>query len=185
MRIALAQVNATVGDLAGNSDLIVTWTRRAADQGAQLVVFPEMMLTGYPVEDLALRTSFVEASINTLHAMAERLAAEGLGGIAVVTGFLDRKTGHAAPGRAARRGPARRRRGALRRQDPGDLGQAPPAELRRLRRVPVLRARRRASGGAHAAADGGLVDFAIAICEDLWQDGGPVAACSAARAGLL
>ena len=53
MRIALAQVNATVGDLAGNSELIVDWTRRAADQGARLVVFPEMMLTGYPVEDLA------------------------------------------------------------------------------------------------------------------------------------
>src|SRR5260370_10762729 len=78
MRIALAQVNATVGDLAGNADLIVGWTRRAADQGASLVVFPEMMLTGYPVEDLALRSSFVEASVATLHATAGRLAAQGL-----------------------------------------------------------------------------------------------------------
>ncbi len=93
MRIALAQVDATVGDLAGNADLIVEWTRRAAGQGARLVVFPEMMLTGYPVEDLALRTSFVDASIAALHATARRLAAEGLGGIAVVTGYLDRKTG--------------------------------------------------------------------------------------------
>src|SRR5258707_11460366 len=93
MRIALAQVNATVGDLAGNSDLITEWTRRAADQGARLVVFPEMMLTGYPVEDLALRTSFADASIAALQTTAERLAAEGLGGIAVVTGYLDRKTG--------------------------------------------------------------------------------------------
>jgi len=55
LRIALAQVNATVGDLDGNAELIVAWTRRAAERGAQVVAFPEMMLTGYPVEDLALR----------------------------------------------------------------------------------------------------------------------------------
>ena len=49
LRIALAQVNATVGDLGGNAELIVEWTRRAAGRGARVVVFPEMMLTGYPV----------------------------------------------------------------------------------------------------------------------------------------
>ena len=91
LRIALAQVNATVGDLDGNAGLIVEWTRRAAERGARVVVFPEMMLTGYPVEDLALRASFVEASIAGLHAVAARLAAEGLGGIAVVNGYLDRR----------------------------------------------------------------------------------------------
>ena len=96
LRIALAQVNATVGDLDGNAELIVAWTRRAAERGARVVVFPEMMLTGYPVEDLALRASFVEASIATLHAVAARLGAEGLGGIAVVTGYLDRRTDLAA-----------------------------------------------------------------------------------------
>ena len=67
------------------------WTRRAAARGARVVVFPEMMLTGYPVEDLALRASFVEASIAALRAVAARLEAEGLGGIAVVTGYLDRR----------------------------------------------------------------------------------------------
>ena len=91
LRIAMAQVNATVGDLDGNAELIVGWTRRAAERGARVVVFPEMMLTGYPVEDLALRASFVEASIAALHAVAARLAAEGLGGTAVVTGYLDRR----------------------------------------------------------------------------------------------
>ena len=91
LRIALAQVNATVGDLAGNAELIVEWTRRAAARGARVVVFPEMLLTGYPVEDLALRASFVEASIAALHDVAERLDAEGLGGVAVVTGYLDRR----------------------------------------------------------------------------------------------
>ena len=87
----MAQVNATVGDLDGNAELIVEWTRRAAARGARVVVFPEMMLTGYPVEDLALRASFVEASIAALHKVAARLADEGLGGIAVVTGYLDRR----------------------------------------------------------------------------------------------
>ena len=93
LRIALAQVNSTVGDLAGNAETIVAWARRAAGRGAHLVVFPEMMLTGYPVEDLALRASFVDASIAALHGTAARLAAEGLGGLAVVTGYLGRETG--------------------------------------------------------------------------------------------
>ena len=91
MRIALAQLNATVGDLTGNAELVVEWTRRAAARGARVVVFPEMFLTGYPVEDLALRASFVEASIAATHEVAQRLDAEGLGGVAVVTGYLDRR----------------------------------------------------------------------------------------------
>src|ERR1700683_1906557 len=108
----MAQVNATVGDLDGNAELIVEWTRRAATSGARVVVFPEMMLTGYPVEDLALRASFVEASIRTLHEVAARLGAEGLGEVAVVAGYLDRRAdlaprtrrpGGAPPGRAGRR----------------------------------------------------------------------------------
>jgi NAD+ synthase (glutamine-hydrolysing) len=185
MRIALAQVNATVGDLAGNSELIVEWTRRAADAGARLVVFPEMMLTGYPVEDLALRTSFVDASIATLGSTAERLAAEGLGEIAVVTGYLDRKTGLrprvGLPAGAPLDAAALLHDGAVAVQSakhhlpnygvfdeyryfvPGDV-------------LPVVRMR--ASGDER-------VDVAIAICEDLWQDGGPVTVTCAAGAGLL
>ena len=93
LRIGLAQVNATVGELAGNRDKVVEWTMRAAEQGARIVVFPEMMLTGYPVEDLALRASFVDASISMLNDLAGRLADEGLGGIAVVTGYLGRQAG--------------------------------------------------------------------------------------------
>ena len=78
LRIGLAQLNATVGDLAGNSDKVLEWTMRAAEQGARIVVFPEMMLTGYPVEDLALRDSFVDASMETLEATAEQLAGTAL-----------------------------------------------------------------------------------------------------------
>jgi NAD+ synthase (glutamine-hydrolysing) len=184
MRIALAQVNATVGDLAGNAETIVAWTRRAAEQGARLVLFPEMMLTGYPVEDLALRASFVDASIATLRSVAERLAAEGLGDIAVLTGYLDRKTGMqprvGLPAGAPLDAAAVLYGGSVivtsakhhlpnygvfdeyRYFVPGDI-------------LPVVRMQ----------ADGGQVDVAIAICEDLWQDGGPVAVCRAAGAGLL
>jgi NAD+ synthase (glutamine-hydrolysing) len=184
MRIALAQVDAAVGDLDGNSALVVDWTRRAAERGARLVVFPEMMLTGYPVEDLALRASFVDASIAALRATAERLAAEGLGGVAVITGYLDRRTGVrprvGLPAGAPLDAAALLYNGSVavtsakhhlpnygvfdeyRIFVPGDI-------------LPVVR----------IPADGGQVDVAIAICEDLWQDGGPVAVCRAAGAGLL
>ena len=91
-------MNATVGDLAGNSEIIVKWTRRAAARGARVVVFPELALTGYPVEDLALRASFVEASIAAVRDVAGRLNAAGLGGIVDVDGG---HRGSLADGRAA------------------------------------------------------------------------------------
>ena len=119
---------------------------RAAEQGARVVVFPEMMLTGYPVEDLALRRSFVDASIHALEALSTALAREGLDGVAVVVGYLDRRADQqprvGVPGRLT----AGRGRGAARRQRRDHVGQAPPAQLRRLRRVPLLRARRHAAG---------------------------------------
>jgi len=62
LRLALAQVNPTVGDLAGNAALITSTVTTAKESGADIVVFPEMIVTGYPVEDLALRPSFQIAS---------------------------------------------------------------------------------------------------------------------------
>ena len=62
LRVALAQVDTRVGDLAGNAQLVTRWTVSAAEAGAHLVVFPEMTLTGYPPEDLVLRESFARAS---------------------------------------------------------------------------------------------------------------------------
>jgi len=62
LRLAMAQINATVGDISGNADLVVAWAQKAHGAGAHLALFPETVLTGYPVEDLALRQSFVEAS---------------------------------------------------------------------------------------------------------------------------
>jgi len=185
LRIALAQVNATVGDLDGNAELIVEWTRRAAARGARVVVFPEMMLTGYPVEDLALRASFVEASIARLHAVAARLGDEGLGGIAVVTGYLDRRTDLAprtgVPAGAPLDAAALLHGGRVvitsaKHHLPNygvfdEFRYFVPGNT-----LPVFRL---------ATESGESVEIAIAICEDLWQDGGPVAVCARAGAGLL
>ena len=66
IRVALAQINPTVGDLSKNADLISKYAFDAANAGAVVVVYPEMVLTGYPVEDLANRPSFRAASMNAL-----------------------------------------------------------------------------------------------------------------------
>jgi NAD+ synthase (glutamine-hydrolysing) len=188
LRIALAQVNATLGDLAGNADTIVDWAGRAAGRGAGLAVFPEMMLTGYPVEDLALRASFVDASLAALGDTAARLAAAGLGGVAVVTGYLGRDTGLAPrvgqPSSAAQNCAALLYEGRVvitsaKHHLPNygvfdEYRYFVPGST-----LPVFRLPCGPGGSA------GAVDVAIAICEDLWQDGGPVAVTRQAGAGLL
>jgi NAD+ synthase (glutamine-hydrolysing) len=189
LRIALAQVNSTVGDLAGNAATVAEWTRRAADAGADLVVFPEMMLTGYPVEDLALRDSFVRASMATLESTAQQLAADGVGGIAVVTGYLGHRAGvtprAGEPVSSAQNAAALLHGGTVavttaKHHLPNygvfdEYRYFVPGNRLPVVRVPV---------GA-GAPGGGAVDVAIAICEDLWQDGGPVAVTRQAGAGLL
>jgi NAD+ synthase (glutamine-hydrolysing) len=86
MRIALGQVNVTVGDLAGNVDKMDAWVREAAGHGADLVCFPELAVTGYPPEDLVFRPSFVDANLEALGELAERTE----GRCAVLVGFVDR-----------------------------------------------------------------------------------------------
>jgi NAD+ synthase (glutamine-hydrolysing) len=186
LRVGLAQVNATVGDLAGNSEIIVEWTRRAAARGARVVVFPEMALTGYPVEDLALRASFVEASIAAVRDVAERLSVEGLGGVAVVVGYLDRLAGLAPrtglPAGAPLDAAAVLHGGRVvitsaKHHLPNygvfdEFRYFVPGNTLPVFRVPL-------------PETGEAVDVAVAICEDLWQDGGPVAVCRHAGAALL
>ncbi|HEX5541802.1 MAG TPA: NAD(+) synthase, partial [Micromonospora sp.] len=89
LRLALAQVNPTVGDLAGNARIVRERARAAAQAGAQLVAFPELMLAGSPVEDLVFRESFVAAARDAVHQLAADLAADGLGALPVVVGYLD------------------------------------------------------------------------------------------------
>ena len=85
LRVALAQINPTVGDLAGNAGLIAESVKAAKDAGANLIVFPEMIVTGYPVEDLALRPSFQAASIRAV----QEIAAGITGDIVAIVGYLD------------------------------------------------------------------------------------------------
>ncbi|MGA1592486.1 MAG: nitrilase-related carbon-nitrogen hydrolase, partial [Candidatus Nanopelagicales bacterium] len=88
-KIALAQINPTVGALASNSELIIKYCQAAHEQGAELVIFGEMALTGYPIEDLALRPSFQQASKKALIDIARKLSKMHLGHIQVIVGFLD------------------------------------------------------------------------------------------------
>jgi NAD+ synthase (glutamine-hydrolysing) len=199
LRIALAQTNSTVGDLEGNAARVAEWTLRAAEQGAALVVFPEMMLTGYPVEDLALRTSFVDASIATLAATARRLADDGLGGIAVVTGYLGRQTGVrprvGLPAGAPLDGAALLHGGQVvittaKHHLPNygvfdEYRYFVPGNRLPVFRLPCAPPGAAAPPGAEPGSADGAVDVAIAVCEDLWQDGGPVAVARQAGAGLL
>lgn len=83
-RIALAQVNPTVGDLQGNRDLILRFAREASAQGADLVAFPELVLTGYPPEDLLLKPQFIQDNMK----VAQELAAASTA-IPMVFGFVD------------------------------------------------------------------------------------------------
>ena len=85
LSVALAQINPTVGDLNGNSALIMNSIAHAKKAGAHIIVFPEMIVTGYPVEDLALRPSFQEASI----AAVEKIASQISGDIVAIVGYLD------------------------------------------------------------------------------------------------
>ncbi|RZU52811.1 NAD+ synthase (glutamine-hydrolysing) [Krasilnikovia cinnamomea] len=181
MRIALAQVNSTVGDIAGNAAAIRRWCRVAADAGAQLVAFPEMMLTGYPIEDLVFRDSFVRASQSALRTLAADLAADGLGELAVVVGYVDADgpaptSADAAPGSGRRDGSALLHGGAV----------AATYFKHHLPNYGVFDEDRYFEpGSALTVVRFGGVDVALTVCEDVWQAGGPFAAARRAGVGLV
>jgi NAD+ synthase (glutamine-hydrolysing) len=195
LRVALAQVNATVGDLGGNAARIREWAAAAAARGAHLVAFPEMYLTGYPVEDLALRRSFVDASVDALHRLAEELQQDGLGDLPVVVGYLDH-----ARGRDAELAELTEE-GELSEDGSTGVPKGMPQDCAAVLYGGQVVARY----AKHHLPNYGVfdefrifvpghelmvvrvrgVDVAIAVCEDLWQDGGPVAKTRRAGAELL
>jgi NAD+ synthase (glutamine-hydrolysing) len=180
LRVALAQVNPTVGDIDGNADLVARWAAHAAAQGAHLVLFPEMVLTGYPIEDLALRRSFVEASRAATAGLARRLARDGFGDLVVVLGTLDRDA-DTAEGLGVPKGAPQNVAAVLH-------GGAVVARYAKhhLPNYGVFDEQRYfVPGSALTTVQVHGVDVGIVICEDLWQEGGPVAAARAASTGLL
>ena len=166
LRIALAQVNPTVGDLAANAALVRENFKTAQDAGAHIVVFPEMVLTGYPVEDLALRPSFQLASQSALAELAKSL----IGKTVAIVGYLDQVNGAPQNMVAVVSGGEIKARYAkchlpnygvfdeYRNFVPGD-------------KTLVVR--------IHGA------DVGIAICEDLWVDGGITAQLAERKPGLV
>ncbi len=85
LRVALAQINPTVGDLSGNAKKIVHYMKEAAGHGAAIVAFPELALTGYPPEDLLLKPQFIEDNLSVLREVSREAR-----GIIAVVGFVDR-----------------------------------------------------------------------------------------------
>mgnify|MGYP001582048006 CR=1 FL=1 len=83
-RLALAQINTTVGDLEGNAQKVLQYAARAREMGADLVAFPELAIPGYPPEDLLLKPSFIQRNIETMRRVVEECK-----GIALVVGFVD------------------------------------------------------------------------------------------------
>jgi NAD+ synthase (glutamine-hydrolysing) len=164
MRLALAQLNTVVGDLDGNRDLIVARLGEARDAGADLVVFPELAVTGYPPEDLLLRPGFVRAARRSL----EQIAAEARDVVALVGfPFYDADLYNACAVCADGRVQAVYRKRFLPNYGVFDEDRyfAPGRDLVLL--------------------DLGGTLVGVTICEDLWQPGPPATDLALAGAELL
>jgi NAD+ synthase (glutamine-hydrolysing) len=182
LRLALAQTNPILGDLRGNSAQIIEAAKRAAAQGADILAAGEMALSGYPIEDLAARPSFLRESHAAVVALAKKLQDEGLGELVVVVGHPD--------------GPF----------EPRLLGTSnAPTAIAKNRASVLQHGHIRADYSKHHLPNYSVfdeyrifipgdellvlrikgVDVALIICEDLWRDGGPVARVLKADAGLL
>ncbi len=164
LRIALAQINATVGDISGNVRKILETCARAREAQADLVVFPELAIPGYPPEDLLLRTSFVDRNLAAWDEVAR-----GVPGIAAVVGFVDRdakgRTYNAA-GVAANGRPL----GVYRKMHLPNYGVFD--EMRYFHR-----------GTEPFLFSVGGMRVGVTVCEDVWVPGGPVS--REARAGAM
>ncbi|MGH3938075.1 MAG: NAD+ synthase [Pseudonocardiaceae bacterium] len=170
IRLALAQVNPWVGDVEGNARLITARCREAAGAGAHLVVFGEMVLTGYPVEDLALRESFAVGAVRALEALAQRLAEDGCEELAAVVGYLDRDGAGPRNAIAVLHGGR-----VVARQFKHHLPNYGVFDERRYfvpgTTLSVLR--------LHG------LEIGMVICEDIWAEGGPITALAQAGVDLV
>ena len=170
LRVALAQINPTVGDLAGNGALIRANLKEGKKAGAHVVVFPEMILTGYPVEDLATRPSFQSASIKAVEQLAKDIESDGCGDLVGVVGYLDRNNGAPQNAIALIHGGQIKARYAK----------------RHLPNYGVFDEYRNfVSGDGTLVARVHGVDIGFAICEDIWQEAGMLADLAKRTPGLV
>jgi NAD+ synthase (glutamine-hydrolysing) len=179
LRIALVQDDFAVGAIADNAERIFERTREAIRRGAHLVAFPEMALTGYPIEDLAFRASFVEASTAAVRSLAERLDTAGLGDCPVLVGYLGRDP--AQDERVGRPKGSPQNAAAI-------LHQGKVKACYAKHHLPNYGVfdeyRYFVPGDTMQVVRIRGVDVAFCICEDLWQDG-PAVTARSADAGLL
>ncbi|MDN4474684.1 NAD+ synthase [Demequina sp. SYSU T00192] len=171
LRIALAQINTCVGDIAGNTALILDRCRAAHALGAHVVAFPEMTTTGYPIEDLALRESFQRAAAGAVSTIAEALADEGLGELMVILGTLGVSEGGMPFNQAVVLSGGE----VVARYNKHHLPNYGVFDERRIF----------AAGEDACVVSPASSPVGLAICEDIWQDGGTVAALSGRDLRLL
>ncbi len=169
LRVALAQVNPTVGDLEFNAQLILEYAAKAATAGANILVFPEMVLTGYPVEDLANRGTFRLASKAALINLATQL--DDFGDLVSIVGYLEESISHRPQNAVAVIHGGHVVARYIKHHLPNygvfdEYRNFLPGEQSLVIRV-------------HG------VDVGIAICEDIWREKGPVAELAARNVGLV
>lgn len=168
VRIGLAQLNPTVGDLAGNRALIADAYRRAVEAGCHIVAFPELSITGYPPEDLVLKPGFVRDN----HAVLHELAAVTTECVAVI-GFVDSGDG-ADPGSGR---PVLHNAAAV-------CVNGEVVSVYRKRLLPnydVFDEERtfQPGSGDHRLIKVNGIEVGVSICEDIWRADGPVSAQAA------
>jgi NAD+ synthase (glutamine-hydrolysing) len=172
MRIGLAQINPRVGDIEHNIALIREYVGKAQHSGVHLLLFPEMVVTGYPIEDLTHRSSLQRESVAATNHLAASLETEGFGEMAVVVGYLDQSEN----GKSARNCAAVIHRGQVRAR----------YVKRHLPNYGVFDEYRNFTPGESTLLFRHCgVDVAIAICEDIWQEGAAMAEVAARNPGLV
>ena len=165
----MAQVNPVVGDIEGNAALIKNAVQESLSHGVDVVVFPEMVLTGYPVEDLALRPAFRRASIDRLATLTKEIADLGGAETLVLVGYLDEKE---------------KPQNALALIHGGSIKAT--YIKHHLPNYGVFdEFRNFGPGKGTLVARFRGVDIAVAICEDIWQDHGPMAELAKRTPGIV
>ncbi len=164
VRLALAQTNPTVGAVEANVEGILATVATAVSGGADIVVFGEMVITGYPIEDLATRESFVAKSESAVAELAKTLVHKGFGEISVIVGH---------PSKARKRGWAIAHNSISVLRGGEIVGQYHKHHLPNYSVFDEYR--NFVAGDELFTFEHGGIRFATVICEDIWQSGGPVA----------